>query len=160
MTLNFKLESFNYSTFFMFSFYFFLSVIINKERIQCINFGLIKLLENDFLNCIHILVFQIEGILRDIVIKIGEPPQKVKPDSEEFYSFGQIINRIREVKSDNEDILELLRFIETFLVDKRAANIRNLIAHGYYPYKANNIGYAILLVFILLKLSNLSVGMK
>lgn len=86
---------------------------------------------------------------------LGEPPQKILPSLDEFYSFGRIINKLKERNSDKEDILEILRLIETFLVDKRGANIRNLIAHGYYPYKANNIGYAILLVYILLKLSTL-----
>lgn len=136
------------------------SDIIEKERLRYIDSGLIKFAENDFLSSIHILIFQIEGILRDLLIKLGEPPQKIMPNSDEFYSLGQIIDRIRQKINTNNQFLEIFKFIEVFLVDKRAGNIRNLIAHGYFPYGANNIGIAILLIFILLRLSVLSITKK
>ena len=136
------------------------SNIIEKERLRYIKSGLIKFAENDFLSSIHILIFQIEGILRDLLIKLGEPPQKIMPNSDEFYSLGQIIDRIRQKINTNNQFLEIFKFVEVFLVDKRAGNIRNLIAHGYFPYGANNIGIAILLIFILLRLSVLSITKK
>ena len=84
----------------------------------------------------------------------------ILPNSDKFYSFGRIINRIRDVKGDNNYVSEILRLIEVFLVDKRATNLKNLITHGYYPHNANNIGYAILLVLILLKFSSLKIEKK
>ncbi len=134
--------------------------IIEEKRLKYINLGFMKFAENDFLSSIHILVFQIEGILRDLLIKLGEPPQKILPNSDEFYSLGQIIDRIRQKFNEDDPLIEILKLIEVFLVDKRAANIRNLIAHGYFPYEQNNIGVAILLVFILLRLSVLSIIKK
>jgi len=134
--------------------------IIEKKRLKYINSGLMKFAENDFLSSIHILVFQIEGVLRDLLIKLGEPSQKIMSNSDEFYSLGQIIDRIRQKFNDDNPLVEILKLIEVFLVDKRAANIRNLIAHGYFPYEQNNIGVAILLIFILLRLSVLSIIKK
>jgi len=129
------------------------SSIISEERIPLIEHSLERFQNRDYISTIHILVFQIEGILRDLLLNMGEPQQKVLPNKDEFYLLGQILNRIRQSSQGDIHLIELLKFIEVYLVDNQGDNIRNLIAHGYFSLGNFNIVVAECLIFIILRLT-------
>lgn len=127
-----------------------ISDLINNQRIEIIKHGFESFEQKEYVAGIHILIFQIEGILRDICEKIGFPTIKYLNDNEiRAIMPGDMIEKLYNVGID-KDILDL---IQIFLYDTEGYNYRNGVAHGLYDINAFTKENAILLIFILIKLA-------
>ena len=124
----------------------------NKDyTIMILTYGFEKFFDNDVISAIHILIPQIEYLLRNIC-KINDIEQHIKFTKykcEDFYQLGKLIEIIR-----NSDIYfpkYFLDFIERFLLNSNAdggLNYRNDICHGV-PVNYNNKLLSTIIIIIL-----------
>ena len=83
--------------------------------------------KNEYVACGHIIVFQIESILRQILKLNGKETYNPKKYGDRDIPLGEIMRII----SDNSYLdNDLIRYIEITLNDQVGLNIRNEIAHG------------------------------
>jgi|GEM_PF-6984030 hypothetical protein len=104
--------------------------LIQKERIGIIREGLFLALKGEYYKAVHILVPQLENILRRVAEKCGEAVDTVDQNGVTKYRALASILKSKKIESCmnmNEDIIFLLRGL---LVDPFGPNIRNEIAHG------------------------------
>lgn len=128
------------------------SPIISTERLHFIKEGLEYFGKQEFLASIHILLFQIEGILRDFFVSLFLPTFQYKQKEAEMREklFSKLIEDLSELGLDPD----LIKFIELLFSNMSSFNYRNNIAHGLIT----NISIfseklSLLLIFILIKLS-------
>lgn len=136
-----------------------LSGIINKERLEIVKHGLKSFERNEYVAAIHILIFQIERILRDLLWKLGLPTFIYIKKDEEMRErmLSDILKTLFQVEGIDKDFL---KFIEVFLNDIRGDNFRNDISHGLLTIDAFTKENAHLLLLILIKLASYSVMKK
>jgi hypothetical protein len=127
------------------------SEIINKERLEIIQDGLRAFENKEYVATIHILIFQIEGILRDLLGKLGLPTFSYRNNEMRERLLNDILATLSQVEGINRDFL---KFIEIFLCDIRGDNYRNDIAHGLLTIEAFTRENALLLLLILIKLAS------
>lgn len=130
------------------------SQLINPERIDLIKCGLQSFEKMDYVAANHILVFQIEGVLRDILAKIGLPTFSYRNNEMREKLLSAILEILGQVKGINED---LLKFIEILLCDIRGDNFRNDVAHGLLKINAFSREQALLLILILIKIASYNI---
>lgn len=124
--------------------------LIDEQRLEIIKQGLRAYEEKQYVAAIHILIFQIEGILRDICEKLGLPTTKYINDNEiRAIMPGAMLKKLSNVGID-KDLLDL---INIFLYDTEGYNYRNGVAHGLYDIHAFTKDNAQLLIYILIKLT-------
>lgn len=126
------------------------SEIIDDERLELIELGLEAYNEQKYVPAIHILVFQIEGILRDLLGKLGLPTFVYRNDEMRERLLSDTIVTLSKVEGVGKDFL---KFIEIFLCDIRGDNIRNDLAHGLLTIDSFIKENAQLLLLILIKLA-------
>jgi hypothetical protein len=129
------------------------SGIIDNKRIEIINHGLRYFEEKEYLASIHILVFQIEGILRELLGKLGLPTFSYRNNEMRERMLSDILVTLSQYKVDTD----FLKFIEIYLCDIRGDNCRNEIAHGLLPLEAYTKENAQLLLLILIKLASYNI---
>jgi uncharacterized protein DUF4209 len=98
--------------------------------------GLIAYQQEDFVKAIHVLVPQIEHVLRQFLGSLNVPTLKtVKgyPGIMDAKSMGDILgdDRMRSVLTE-----DLWRYLAVVYIDKRGLNLRNDLAHGLVPKEA------------------------
>jgi len=133
------------------------SGIINNERIEIIKYGLRAYKDKEYVASIHILVFQIEGILRDLLGKMGLPTFSYRSNEMRERMLSDILVTVSQIEGMDKDFL---KFIEIYLCDIRGDNYRNDIAHGLLPVGAFTKENAQLLFLILIKLASYSIVEK
>ena len=102
--------------------------LIQQERKSIIREGLFLALKGEYYQAVHILVPQLENILRGVAEKCGEAVDTVDKDGVAKYrSLASILKSKQMENCLNKDIIFLLRGL---LVEPFGANIRNEIAHG------------------------------
>jgi len=125
------------------------SGIIDDKRIPIINHGLQAFKDKEYLASIHILVFQIEGILRDLLGKLGLPTFSYRSNEMRERMLSDILVTLSQIEGMDKDFL---KFIEIYLCDIRGDNYRNDIAHGLLSLGDFTKENAQLLLLILIKL--------
>ena len=95
--------------------------------------GLQAYQEEDFVKAIHVIVPQIEQILRNFLGHLGRPTLKTvrnHPGLMDAKSLNDILSdaEIRRVLTE-----DLWRYLEVVYIDKRGLNLRNDLAHGLLP---------------------------
>jgi len=108
--------------------YFYESPIFDEERREFFIRGIEAYLNGDFLVALHILIPQIEALIRNLAEKIDVPI--LKPSR----SGGFDYRTLHELLSD-EGIINVLGedmslYLRVLLTDKRGWNLRNNICHG------------------------------
>jgi hypothetical protein len=103
------------------------SELISDDRLKIIKHGIQAFRKEEFVASINILVFQIEGIIRDICENTGLLTLSYK-DSDEIRALMPIemLNNLKQI-GFLDDFIE---FIKIFLYDNEGNNYRNIIAHG------------------------------
>jgi len=124
--------------------------LVEENRIKIIEQGLRAFDRGDYVSAIHVLVFQIEGILRDFVGKLGISTFSYPKGEMRVKKLWEIMDILLNVKDIDKDILMLIR---TFLVDIGGENLRNNLAHGILEYDSFTGLSALLLIYILLKIT-------
>lgn len=101
----------------------------DSER-TLLEIGLEAYEKEDFVKAIHVLVPQVEHVLRNFLALLGVPTLKTvrnHPGIMDAKSMNEILNdeRVRDVLKEN-----LWRYLTVLYVDKRGLNLRNDLAHG------------------------------
>ena len=130
------------------------SGIIDSERLEIIKHGLMAFEKEGYVAAIHILIFQIEGILRDLLEKLGLPTFSYRNNEMRERMLQDVLNTLFQVEGIDKDFL---KFMEIFLCDIRGDNYRNDVAHGLLPVEDFTKEIAQLLLLILIKLASYNV---
>ena len=127
------------------------SGIIDGWRIEIIKHGLRAFNDKEYPASIHILVFQIEGILRDLLEKLDLPTFSYRSNEMRARMLSDILVTLSQVEGIDKDFL---KFIEIYLCDIRGDNYRNDIAHGLLSLESFTKENTQLLLLILIKLAS------
>ena len=105
------------------------------------------------MKAIHVLVPQVEHILRNFLGSLGIPTLKTvrnHPGIMDAKSMNEVLGdeRMREVLTEN-----LWRYLSVVYIDKRGVNLRNDLAHGLLSSAIFNKGVADRVFHTLLALS-------
>ncbi len=128
--------------------------IIDDERLEIIKHGLRAFKNKEYVASIHILVFQIEGALRDLLGKLGLPTFSYQKNEMRKRMLSNILTKLSQIEGIDEDYL---KFIEIYLCDIRGDNYRNDVAHGLLSVEAFSKENAELLLLILIKLASYNI---
>jgi hypothetical protein len=115
------------------------SPLFTASRDGLLKDGLLAYEQEDFVKAIHVLVPQIEQILREFLEKLGIPPLKLvrnHPGIMDAKSMNDILaeERMRAALTEN-----LWRYLAVVYIDKKGGlNLRNDLAHGLIPRKGFN----------------------
>jgi len=127
------------------------SEIMDPKRIEIIKYGIRAFEKKEYVASIHILVFQIEGILRDLLGKLGLPTFSYRSNEMRERMLSDILTTLNQVEGVDKDFL---KFIEIYLCDIRGDNYRNEIAHGLVPAEEFTRENTLLLLLTLIKLAS------
>ncbi|KAF5423639.1 MAG: protein of unknown function (DUF4209) [Candidatus Methanomarinus sp.] len=130
------------------------SGIIDDKRIEIIKHGLRAYKDKEYLASIHILVFQIEGILRDLLGKLGLPTFSYRSNEIREIMLSNILVTLSQIEGMDKDFL---KYIEIYLCDIRGDNYRNNIAHGLLSLESYTKENTQMLLLILIKLASYNV---
>ena len=111
----------------------------------------------EYVAAIHILVFQIEGVLRDLLGKLGLSTFSYRNNEMRERMLSDILATLSQIEGIDKDFL---KFIEIFLSDIRGDNYRNEIAHGLLSLEDFTKENVQLLLLILIQLASYSIVKK
>ena len=127
------------------------SFFCSEETAQPLLEGLRAYDDGDYTKAIHVLIPQIEAMLREVLRFLGIPIRKSRRESGMYE-----LKNMNDVLSEQrvEDLLEedLLFFLNIVFIDKRGWNLRNEFAHGALPASAFNVNTASAVVMALIQL--------
>jgi len=103
------------------------SDLVDNKRKVLIKHGIERYEAKDYISSMHVLVFQIEGILKDTLYAVDGATFNFRSNEMRELTLGTIIRNLIEKEIFDKN---LLKFIEVNLCEIRAKNIRNDIAHG------------------------------
>jgi len=103
------------------------SNLVNENRKKLIEHGINLYSKGDYISSMHILSFQIEGILRDTLYTIDGEDFIYRNNEMREFTLGATIRKLTEKEIFNVDFL---KFIEINMCHLQGKNIRNDIAHG------------------------------
>jgi len=127
------------------------SEIINNDRLDIIAYGFQAFQNKQFISAIHILVFQIEGILRDLLEKIGLMQFSYFGDKMRRKMPSNFFSELYQIEGFDKN---LLNFIDIFLFNIDCGeNYRNKLAHGLLNIGDFTKEKTQLLILILIKLA-------
>jgi len=114
------------------------SPLLADSRNGLLRDGLLAYEQEDFVKAIHVLVPQVEDILRNFLGHMGRPTLKTvrgQPGIMDARNMNDVLRdeQMRTVLTEN-----LWRYLEVVYVDKRGMNLRNDLAHGLLPPNAFN----------------------
>ena len=126
-TLNVLIDKFSLTAFKIVN-YLYKSPIFDERRKEFFIKGIEAFLNKDFLISLHILIPQIEAVIRNLAEKIGVPILKSSRFGGFFYrTLDDLLCEERIIKVLSEDICLYFRVL---LTDPRGWNIRNYVCHG------------------------------
>ncbi len=119
------------------------SLLIPSDRVTLFQEGLQAFERRDYLKCIHVLVFQVENSLRELLKLLGRPVTKSTDDGYQPKNMNDVLH-----DPAVKDALDpkLWSFLKVLYTDNRGMNLRNLVAHGVAPAGAFNQVNAALVV--------------
>ncbi len=134
------------------------SKIISSERLEIIRSGLKTYQTGDYIAAFHVLIFQIEGVLRDFLAKLGLPTFSYRKQKDEMRE-RQLDDILRTLSQEKDFDKDLSKFLEIFLCRIEADNYRNEAAHGLLTGEAFTRENCQFLILSLIKLVPYSVSM-
>ena len=103
------------------------SPLIAEQRRQLLAVGLERYDAGDYVSSVHILVFQIEGIIREFA-GINELPTTREEDGiTQARSLSDLLHDATLTEVFGDDLTQALR---TLVVEQVGTNMRNAVAHG------------------------------
>jgi hypothetical protein len=122
---------------------FFNCPLIPADRVSLYHEGLIAFENEDYVKCIHILVFQVENSLRELLKMLNLPISKSTEDGYKLKNMNDVLH-----DSTVMETLEpkLWSFLKLLYIDKRGMNLRNIVAHGLATGDAFNYVNAALFI--------------
>jgi len=97
------------------------------DRLDILARGVERYFAGDWISCIHVLVPQIEQILRNLLQALGLPTTKIQGDVTREKDLDDILStpEVREVLGERT-----ARYFEFVLIHQRGWNLRHDVAHG------------------------------
>lgn len=127
------------------------SNIFAEEKLKLLKVGIERYFVSDYVSAIHIVVFQIEDILRTIIGKLGLPTTSERSGKTYERYLEDILDEPKLIEGIGKDFTVFLR---TFLCDQRGDNLRNDVAHGLLRLENFTQENAELLIWTLIQLSS------
>jgi lysyl-tRNA synthetase class 1 len=111
------------------------SILIPSDRVTLFQEGLQAFEREDYVKCIHVLVFQVENSLRELLKLLDRPVTKSTDDGNQPKNMNDVLH-----DPAVKDALDpkLWSFLKVLYTDNRGMNLRNLVAHGVAPAAAFN----------------------
>jgi len=129
-----------------------LSPLFGDEKDTLLKQGIEAYLQQDYVKAIHVLIPQIERIMRKLLPLVGVPILKTVRDSGVMDAKG-MNDILREHRVRNAFGENIWRYLFVVYVDKRGMNLRNDLAHGLLSVAAFNKAVADCVFHTLLVLS-------
>jgi len=107
--------------------YLFKFKAFEKSSRELIQTGFERYFAEDYVSCLHILVPQLENVLRTILYNLGVSTTVMDKDSIQEKPLGAIWRETKIALLLGES---MVYYVRSVLDDKRGANLRNDIAHG------------------------------
>ncbi len=111
------------------------SLLIPPDRVTLFQEGLRAFEQEDYVKCVHVLVFQVENSLRDLLQILDRPVSKSTEDGNQPKNMNDVLHDPVVKKSLDP---KLWSFLKVLYTDNRGMNLRNLVAHGVAPAAAFN----------------------
>ncbi len=111
------------------------SLLIPPDRVTLFQEGLRAFEQEDYIKCIHVLVFQVENSLRELLRILNRPVSKSTEDGNQPKNMNDVLHDPVVKKSLDP---KLWSFLKVLYTDNRGMNLRNLVAHGVAPATAFN----------------------
>jgi len=108
--------------------YFYESPIFDEKRKDFFVRGIKAYLRNDYLVALHILVPQIEALIRNLAEESGLPV--LKPSRSGGFHYKTLDNLLRDDEIINALGEDICLYFRTLFTDQRGWNLRNNICHG------------------------------
>jgi hypothetical protein len=133
------------------------SPFISEERLRLIRKGLEYYFAEDFAGAAHILVFQVEGIIRDLAKGIGLSGASKRGGALRQSSLDELLREkeINEIFGEN-----FVSFLKTLYVDPLQENLRNNLAHGLVKLDEIEPRHVDLMILTLLRFCGFERGRK
>jgi len=125
------------------------SVVFSTERVAFVHAALNAYLNLDFVSAVTLMVFQIEGALRDLLGLLGQETFTYRDGRMRQRDLDDVLTRLESRGID----LDLTRLVRYWLQDVMGPNLRNEIAHGIASIKHMNRMTAEILMVILLRIA-------
>lgn len=112
--------------------------LFSERRRSLIQEGVEAYLGADWVKAIHVLVPQMEEVLRSLLAEIGVPigkPVKNNPGVTDLKNMGDVLSdeRIKVVLGEDR-----WRYLSVLYIDRRGINLRNQLAHGLLTHESFN----------------------
>lgn len=129
-----------------------LSNFFTIDRLELIKAGITRLENDDFIGAIHILTPQIEGLIRDFLIKHNILQFKYihGKGGMQMPVMGSMLEYLATIQGVDTD---LIRLIDMFLINRWGDNLRNELAHGLLGRHRFTEFHARLILLIIIRLS-------
>jgi len=124
-----------------------------KTGANFLNKALAAYESGDYMKAIHILVPQVENMMRELLGLIGGPKMKRAPNQPKFFEYKNMNDFFREPRIEEALDENLYLFLKTLYIDKRAYNLRNDLVHGLVDAAAFNEQIASLVLQSIILLS-------
>ena len=128
--------------------------LIEAYRIPIIKTGVERFFKKDYVSSIHVLIFQIEGILREILGRIGRPTAKVNRFG--FTQEKMLADILKDELLVQQLGKDLCYFLESILSEPLGLNLRNKIGHALAKIEMFDVSINMILIMIILKFSTMS----
>jgi len=89
--------------------------------------GFDQFLKGDFISAIHVLVPQLEALLRSLADELGEPTTYFKDQTVQVHTLGTLISQVSIRTLMGE---QLWHYCNALLVDELSFGLRDRVAHG------------------------------
>ena len=106
------------------------SPLFAQTRSGLLRDGLFAYEREDFVKAIHVLIPQVEDILRNFLGHLGRPTLKTVRGQSGTMDFKNMNDVLRDEQVRTALTENLWRYLEVVYVDKRGLNLRNNLAHG------------------------------
>ena len=104
------------------------SGFIGETHIHLIAHGVRAYLADDHISALHVLVFQVEGVLRDLLTATGRATFSQEKQVEYRHcTLATLLNVLGQVNGFDTDLSALIRY---FLADMIGDNLRNAVGHS------------------------------
>lgn len=100
--------------------------------------GLSAYLSKDHLKGVHVLVPQLEEMLRTLLVLMGIPPQKSVPRHPGITDVKNMNDALGDVRVREVLTEDVWMYLTIFYIDRRGMNLRNDLAHGLVPVEGFN----------------------
>jgi len=131
---------------------------IDKIRIPLIYSGLSSFKDKNYVASTYILLFQIEGILRDLLEAMKISTFSLNSNNEmRVRLLSKVIELLYSIEGLDKNLIEL---IDIFLNDIRGDNLRNDVAHSLSGIEEFSKENNLLLILIILKLCSYKIVKK